>query len=84
MIVNMYLSLRTRRKLPGAFAPGLEVNSKLFAVSHDAKHVFSGGHWDNSLRAYSIVRAKQVAHIVRHTGKHIVGHAYKHSVRHNK
>ena len=54
--------------LAGPFAPGLKVTPHLFAVSHDAKLVFSGGHWDNSVRVYSLGKQKMVAHIVRHTG----------------
>ena len=60
---------RTKRRLAGPFAPGMTVSSKLFAVSHDAKLVFSGGHWDNSLRVYNISKAKTVAVVVRHTGR---------------
>lgn len=48
--------------------PGLNVTSKMFALSHDAKLLFSCGHWDNSLRVYSIARNKQLAHIVQHRG----------------
>lgn len=59
-------NIKTRKRLPGGMSPGLKVTSKMFSVSHDAKLVFSCGHWDNSLRVYSIVRSKQVAHIVRH------------------
>lgn len=33
----------------GPFAPGLKSTSKLFIVSHDAKLLFSAGHWDNSI-----------------------------------
>ena len=60
---------RAKRALAGPFAPGLEVTPSLFAVSHDAKLVFSGGHWDNSVRVYSVNKQKMVAHIVRHTGQ---------------
>jgi len=60
-------SARARKNLAGPFAPGFKVTAKTFVVSHDAKLVFSGGHWDNSLRVYSIAKNKTVAHIVRHT-----------------
>ncbi|KAK2190684.1 hypothetical protein NP493_70g05046 [Ridgeia piscesae] len=60
-------AIRAKRVLAGPFAPGLEVTPSLFAVSHDAKLVFSGGHWDNSVRVYSVNKQKMVAHIVRHT-----------------
>ena len=55
--------------LAGPFAPGLKVTPLLFAVSHDAKLLFSGGHWDNSVRVYSMSKQKMVAHIVQHTGR---------------
>ena len=60
---------RTKKRLAGPFAPKLKITPKLFTVSHDAKLVFTGGHWDNSLRVYSIAKGKTVAHIVRHTGE---------------
>ena len=41
---------------------------KLFVVSHDAKLLFSGGHWDNSLQVISVSKAKKINHIVRHIG----------------
>ncbi|CAH1788242.1 unnamed protein product [Owenia fusiformis] len=58
---------RAKRKLAGPFAPGMTITSKLFVVSHDAKVLFCGGHWDNSLRVYSLVKSKTVCHAVRHT-----------------
>ena len=61
-----YFFCRTRKTLAGPFAPEFKITSKVFMVSHDAKLVFSGGHWDNSLRVYSIAKNKTVAHIVRH------------------
>ena len=64
---------RPRRMLAGPFAPGLKVTPLLFAVSHDAKLLFSGGHWDNSVRVYSMSKQKVVAHIVQHTGRSIYG-----------
>ncbi|KAJ8319878.1 hypothetical protein KUTeg_001465 [Tegillarca granosa] len=59
-------SPRTKRKPLGPFAPGLKVDSKLFVVSHDAKLLFSGGHWDNSLQVFNLGKNKLVNHIVRH------------------
>uniref|UniRef100_A0AAV2L972 BEACH domain-containing protein n=1 Tax=Knipowitschia caucasica TaxID=637954 RepID=A0AAV2L972_KNICA len=56
-------SSKTQRLLPGPFAPGLEVCPNLFVVSHDGKVLFSGGHWDNSLRVTSVLRGRSVAHI---------------------
>ncbi|KAH0627676.1 hypothetical protein JD844_003763 [Phrynosoma platyrhinos] len=56
----------TQRYLYGPFAPGVDVSSKTLAVSHDGKLLFSGGHWDNSLRVTSLSKGKVVGHINRH------------------
>uniref|UniRef100_A0A8C4IAW2 Neurobeachin-like protein 2 n=1 Tax=Dicentrarchus labrax TaxID=13489 RepID=A0A8C4IAW2_DICLA len=56
----------TQRFLSGPFAPGVEVTSGLFVVSHDGKLLFSGGHWDNSLRVTSLVKGKTVGQHIRH------------------
>uniref|UniRef100_A0A674BFJ4 Neurobeachin-like protein 2 n=1 Tax=Salmo trutta TaxID=8032 RepID=A0A674BFJ4_SALTR len=45
---------KTQRVLGGPFSPGVEVTAGLFVVSHDGKLLFSGGHWDNSLRVTSL------------------------------
>ena len=39
-----------KKFLPAPKTPHLQVTRKLFDVSPDAKHVFCGGHWDNSLQ----------------------------------
>ncbi|XP_074857149.1 neurobeachin-like protein 1 isoform X3 [Carettochelys insculpta] len=57
---------KTQRSMSGPFAPGLEVTSKLFVVSHDAKLLFSGGHWDNSVRVTSLTKGKLIGQHVRH------------------
>ncbi|XP_061443028.1 LOW QUALITY PROTEIN: neurobeachin-like protein 2 [Rhineura floridana] len=59
-------SAKTQRYLCGPFAPGVDVSSKTLAVSHDGKLLFSGGHWDNSLRVTSLSKGKVVGHINRH------------------
>lgn len=53
------------------FAPGIEVDSKLFVVSHDCKLLMSGGHWDNSLQVYHIGKGRRINHICRHIGKYV-------------
>lgn len=60
---------RAQRTVNGPFAPGLEITSKLFVVSHDAKLLFSAGHWDNSIQAMSLTKGKIVSHNIRHIGK---------------
>uniref|UniRef100_A0A8C5JBW0 Neurobeachin-like protein 2 n=1 Tax=Junco hyemalis TaxID=40217 RepID=A0A8C5JBW0_JUNHY len=57
---------KTQRSMSGPFAPGLEITSKLFAVSHDAKLLFSGGHWDNSIRVTSLTKGKLMGQHIRH------------------
>lgn len=59
---------RTQRFLSGPFAPGVEVSASLFVVSHDGKLLFSGGHWDNSIRVTSLVKGKTVGQHIRHMG----------------
>uniref|UniRef100_A0A3P8ZCA7 Neurobeachin-like 1 n=1 Tax=Esox lucius TaxID=8010 RepID=A0A3P8ZCA7_ESOLU len=50
-------------KDPTPFSP---VTSGLFVVSHDGKLLFSGGHWDNSLRVTSLCKGKTVGQHIRH------------------
>ncbi|XP_044151242.1 neurobeachin-like protein 2 isoform X2 [Bufo gargarizans] len=57
---------KTHRFLCGPFAQGAELSSSILAVSHDAKLLFSGGHWDNSLRVTALSRGKVIGHIIRH------------------
>ncbi|XP_076871278.1 neurobeachin-like protein 1 isoform X2 [Brachyhypopomus gauderio] len=59
-------STKTQRFLTGPFSPEVEVTAKLFVVSHDGKLLFSGGHWDNSLRVTSLLKAKTIGHHIRH------------------
>uniref|UniRef100_A0A8D0HAD2 Neurobeachin like 2 n=1 Tax=Sphenodon punctatus TaxID=8508 RepID=A0A8D0HAD2_SPHPU len=57
---------KTQRFLCGPFAPGVDVSSKTLTISHDGKLLFSGGHWDNSLRVTSLSKGKVIGHITRH------------------
>uniref|UniRef100_A0A5F8H4S1 Neurobeachin like 1 n=1 Tax=Monodelphis domestica TaxID=13616 RepID=A0A5F8H4S1_MONDO len=57
---------KTQRGINGPFAPGLDITSKLFVVSHDAKLLFSAGHWDNSIRVTSLTKGKMIAQHIRH------------------
>ncbi|MGH0167376.1 UNVERIFIED_CONTAM: hypothetical protein FKN15_052506 [Acipenser sinensis] len=56
----------TQRCINGPFTPGLEITTKLFVVSHDGKLLFSGGHWDNSIRVTSLAKGKLVEQHIRH------------------
>ncbi|KAL4635789.1 neurobeachin-like protein 1 [Arapaima gigas] len=62
----MVANPRTQRFLAGPFSPGMEVTAQLFVVSHDGKLLFSGGHWDNSLRVTSLTKGKTVGQYIRH------------------
>ncbi len=42
-----FISLRT---LPKPLTPKLAPSRRLYAVSPDARFLFTGGHWDNSLQ----------------------------------
>ncbi|XP_068790145.1 neurobeachin-like protein 2 isoform X3 [Struthio camelus] len=57
---------KTQRFLQGPFAPGADLSSHTLAVSPDGKLLFSGGHWDNSLRVTALAKGKVVGHITRH------------------
>ncbi|CAH6791686.1 unknown_gene_16059 [Phodopus roborovskii] len=57
---------KAQRMVNGPFAPGLEITSKLFVVSQDAKLLFSAGHWDNSIQVMSLTKGKIVSHNIRH------------------
>ncbi|XP_031760024.1 neurobeachin-like protein 2 isoform X1 [Xenopus tropicalis] len=59
-------NVKTQRFLSGPFALGAELSSRTLVVSHDAKLLFSGGHWDNSLRVTSLSKGKVIGHITRH------------------
>ncbi|XP_028661999.2 neurobeachin-like protein 1 isoform X1 [Erpetoichthys calabaricus] len=59
-------SPKSQRFIYGPFAPGLEVSSQLFVVSHDGKLLFSGGHWDNSIRVTSLTRIRLIGQHIRH------------------
>ncbi|XP_069471622.1 neurobeachin-like protein 1 isoform X2 [Ambystoma mexicanum] len=57
---------KTQRTITGPFAPCLEITCKLFVVSHDGKLLFSGGHWDNSIRVTSLTKGKLIGQHIRH------------------
>lgn len=59
---------RTRKKVPDYFHPSISLNSHLFALSLDAKLLFTGGHWDSSLQVYSIPKNKVISSVISHFG----------------
>ena len=76
-------SRKTRRHVPGPLSPGLHRDERLFVVTPDAKLLISAGHWDNSLRVYSLAKHKTTQHIHAHTGQdnhvqNIMQHSHAH------
>ncbi|XP_075228167.1 neurobeachin-like protein 1 [Lycorma delicatula] len=57
---------KTRRNVGGSFHPSVGLHSKLFALSHDGKLLLTAGHWDASIRVFSLTRNKVVHSVVRH------------------
>ncbi len=41
---------KAKRELPMPLTPKLAPSRRLYATSPDAKLIFTGGHWDNSLQ----------------------------------
>lgn len=65
----MCVTFRTHRFLSGPFSPGVDIGAQVLVVSSDARLLFSGGHWDCSLRVTTLTKAKLVGRICRHVGK---------------
>ncbi|XP_045064507.1 neurobeachin-like protein 2 isoform X2 [Coregonus clupeaformis] len=57
---------KTQRFLSGLLFPGVELSTKVLVVSNDGRLLFSGGHWDCSLRVTQLGKGKLVGKICRH------------------
>ncbi|KAI1886215.1 hypothetical protein AGOR_G00211700 [Albula goreensis] len=57
---------KTQRFLSGPFSPGVDLGAKVLVVSNDGRVLFSGGHWDCSLRVTALGKGKLVGRICRH------------------
>uniref|UniRef100_A0AAX7TS96 Neurobeachin-like protein 2 n=1 Tax=Astatotilapia calliptera TaxID=8154 RepID=A0AAX7TS96_ASTCA len=57
---------KTQRFLSGPFAPGVDISAQVLVVSNDGRLLFSGGHWDCSLRVTQLAKGKLVGRICRH------------------
>ncbi|KAJ8004840.1 hypothetical protein DPEC_G00140480 [Dallia pectoralis] len=57
---------KTQRFLSGPFSPGVDISSRVLVVSNDGRLLFSGGHWDCSLRVTQLGKGKLVGRICRH------------------
>lgn len=66
---NPALCPRTQRFLSGPFAPGVDISAQVLVVSNDGRLLFSGGHWDCSLRVTQLAKGKLVGRICRHVGE---------------
>lgn len=58
-----------QRFLNGPFSTGVEMSAQVLVVSNDGRLLFSGGHWDCSLRVTQLGKGKLVGRICRHIGK---------------
>lgn len=67
--VCVRVTFRTQRFLSGPFSPGVDIRAQVLVVSNDARLLFSGGHWDCSLRVTTLAKAKLVGRICRHIGE---------------
>ncbi|XP_058503253.1 neurobeachin-like protein 2 isoform X2 [Solea solea] len=57
---------KTQRFLTGPFSSGVEISAQVLVVSNDGRLLFSGGHWDSSLRVTQLAKGKLVGRICRH------------------
>ncbi|XP_021574806.1 neurobeachin-like protein 2 [Carlito syrichta] len=59
-------SPKMQRLLSGPWVPGSGVSGQALAVAPDGKLLFSGGHWDGSLRVTTLPRGKLLNQLSRH------------------
>ncbi|XP_036393977.1 neurobeachin-like protein 2 isoform X2 [Megalops cyprinoides] len=57
---------KTQRFLSGPFSSGVDLGARVLVVSNDGRLLFSGGHWDCSLRVTALGKGKLVGRISRH------------------
>ncbi|XP_006868866.1 PREDICTED: neurobeachin-like protein 2 [Chrysochloris asiatica] len=57
---------KMQRFLSGPWVPGSGVSGQVLAVTPDGKLLFSGGHWDGSLRVTALPRGKLLSQLSRH------------------
>ncbi|CAF4116210.1 unnamed protein product [Rotaria sp. Silwood2] len=58
---------KNRLTTAASLSSSINITSHLFALSHDGKFIFSGGHWDWSLCIYSLAKSKTISSIIYHT-----------------
>lgn len=57
-----------QKLLSGPWVPGSGMSGHALAVAPDGKLLFSGGHWDGSLRVTGLPRGKLLNQLSRHLG----------------
>ena len=62
-----------QRLLSGPWVPGGGVSGQALAVSPDGKLLFSGGHWDGSLRVTALPRGRLLSQLRCHLGTCCLG-----------
>lgn len=65
--------VRMQRLLSGPWVPGSGVSGQALAVAPDGRLLFSGGHWDGSLRVTALPRGKLLNQLRRHLGMGSLG-----------
>jgi hypothetical protein len=62
------LNENTKKCVSGPFDPKFILNRKIYALSIDSKLLFTGAHWDNSLRVFSMSKYRNISQIYQHNG----------------
>lgn len=62
-----------QRLLSGPWVPGGGVSGQALAVAPDGKLLFSGGHWDGSLRVTALPRGRLLSQLRCHLGTRRLG-----------
>lgn len=57
-----------QKLLSGPWVPGRGISGQALAVAPDGKLLFSGGHWDGSLRVTGLPRGKLLNQLSQHLG----------------
>ncbi|KAL1782504.1 neurobeachin 2 isoform X2 [Sigmodon hispidus] len=57
---------KMQKLLSGPWVPGSSMSGQALAVTPDGKLLFSGGHWDGSLRVTGLPRGKLLSQLSRH------------------
>jgi WD40 repeat protein len=61
------LSDKSKKSVAGPFDSQFEIDQRNFVLTHDSKLLITGGHWDNSLRVFSLTKYRNIAHIYQNS-----------------